>query len=70
MLSGLWRILVAARERADADLVLIDVGPNPGALNHAALVAAQKAVIPLAPDLYSLQDLRNLGPTLHRWRHE
>ena len=51
-----------------ADLVLIDVGPNLGALNRAALVAAEDVVIPLNPDLYSLQGLRNLGPTLRRWR--
>jgi hypothetical protein len=70
VLSGLWRILVAAAENAEAELVLIDVGPNLGALNRAALVAAQDVVIPLAPDLYSLQGLRNLGPTLRRWRRE
>ena len=40
VLSGMWRILLAARERVGADLVLIDVGPNLGALNRAALVAA------------------------------
>ena len=27
-------------------------------------------VIPLAPDLYSVQGLKNLGPTLRRWREE
>ena len=27
-------------------------------------------VIPLAPDLYSLQGLRNLGPTFRQWRRE
>lgn len=70
VLSGLWRILMEAGEHVEADLVLIDVGPNLGALNRAALVAAQDVVIPLAPDLYSLQGLRNLGPTLRRWRGE
>jgi cellulose biosynthesis protein BcsQ len=70
VLSGLWRILMAAAENAGAELVLIDVGPNLGALNRAVLVAAQEVVIPLAPDLYSLQGLRNLGPTLRRWRSE
>jgi chromosome partitioning protein len=34
------------------------------------LIAAEHVVIPLAPDLYSLQGLRNLGPALRRWRHE
>jgi cellulose biosynthesis protein BcsQ len=52
----------------EADLVLIDVGPNLGALNRAALVSAQHVIVPLAPDLYSLQGLKNLGPALRRWR--
>ena len=70
VLSGIWRILMAAGKEVGADLVLIDVGPNLGALNRAALVAARHVVIPLAPDLYSLQGLRNLGPTLRRWQSE
>lgn len=70
ILSGLWRIVGLAAEELDADLVLIDVGPNLGALNRATLVAAEEVIIPLAPDLYSLQGLRNLGPTLRRWREE
>lgn len=68
VLSALWcAIAEAARARA-ATLALIDVGPNLGALNRTALIAAQQVVIPLAPDLYSLQGLRNLGPTLRRWQ--
>ncbi|QOY91701.1 ParA family protein [Paludibaculum fermentans] len=51
-----------------AELVLIDVGPNLGAINRAALIASDRVCLPLAPDLYSLQGLRNLGPTLMRWR--
>lgn len=70
VLSGLWRILRLAARATEADMVLIDVGPNLGALNRAVLVAAETVVIPLAPDLYSLQGLRNLGPTLRRWREE
>ena len=50
--------------------MLLDVGPNLGALNRAALVAADHVVVPVAPDLYSLQGLRNLGPTLRQWRGE
>ena len=70
VISALWRILRAAADARDARLVLIDVGPNLGALNRAALVAASHVAVPLAPDLYSLQGLRNLGPTLRRWRTE
>jgi cellulose biosynthesis protein BcsQ len=51
-----------------ADLVLIDVGPNLGAINRSALIASDQVCLPLAPDLFSLQGLKNLGPTLNEWR--
>lgn len=68
ILSGLWRIVEKAVCKAEANLVLVDMGPNLGPLNRAALVAAESVVIPLAPDLYALQGLRTLGPTLQTWR--
>lgn len=52
----------------DTALALINVGPNLGAINRAALIAADFVVLPLAPDLFSLQGLKNLGPTLREWR--
>lgn len=70
VMSAFWRVLEAAASERDANLVLVDVGPNLGAINRAALIAAEHVVIPLAPDLYSLQGLKNLGPTLRRWRQE
>ena len=70
VLSALWRAMRMAAEAIEADLILVDVGPNLGALNRAALVTADHVVVPLAPDLYSIQGLRNLGPTLRRWRQE
>lgn len=68
VLSAFWRIIERAAHQREASLVLIDVGPNLGAINRAALLAAHHVVIPLVPDLYSLQGLKNLGPTLRRWR--
>ncbi len=68
--SAFYRVLRRAAANQQADIVLIDVGPNLGALNRAALIAAEHVVIPLASDLFSLQGLRNLGPTLRRWREE
>ena len=53
-----------------ADLVLVDVGPNLTALNRAVMTAADHIVVPVAPDLSSLQGLRNLGPVLRLWRCE
>lgn len=66
--TAFHRMAASAAERLGAPLVLIDVGPSLGAINRAALVAADHVVIPLAADLFSLQGLRNLGPTLGRWR--
>ncbi|MEI6819337.1 MAG: AAA family ATPase [Verrucomicrobiota bacterium] len=55
-----------ARDRAE--IILIDVGPNLGAINRSALIASDHVCLPLAPDLFSLQGLKNLGPTLREWR--
>lgn len=70
VLSALARILRQGATEIDAQVILVDVGPNLGAFNRAALVTADSVVVPLAPDLYSLQGLRNLGPTLRRWQLE
>ena len=70
VLSALSRVLRLAAEQTAARLVLVDVGPNLGAFNRAVLVAADDVVVPLVPDVYSLQGLCNLGPTLRRWRDE
>ncbi|MBI5516060.1 MAG: AAA family ATPase [Deltaproteobacteria bacterium] len=64
------RILREAGEREGAQVSLIDVGPNLGAINRAALVAADFVLIPLVPDLFSLRALTNLGPALRRWRED
>lgn len=60
--------LIQSGAGSTAELVLIDVGPNLGAINRAALIASDQVCVPLAPDLFSLQGLKNLGPTLRDWR--
>ncbi|MFC7648602.1 ParA family protein [Streptosporangium lutulentum] len=66
--TAFYRIIDDAARRINADIVLIDVGPNLGAINRAALLAADSVLMPLAADLFSLRGLRNLGPTLRAWR--
>ena len=73
VISALWRILQngAADNQADdnqADIVLVDVGPNLGALNRAVLVATDYVIVPLGADMLSFQGLRNLGAALQAWR--
>ncbi|MET8541086.1 AAA family ATPase [Kitasatospora sp. NPDC004799] len=66
--TAFYRIIMQAAQAVEADLVLIDVGPNLGAINRAALLAADTVLMPLAADLFSLKGLLNLGPTLRDWR--
>ena len=70
VLSAFYRVLCMASRAQHSDVVLVDVGPNLGAINRAAMIASDWVVTPLAPDLFSIQGLRNLGPTLQTWRSQ
>ncbi|MCS5694386.1 AAA family ATPase [Cyanobium sp. FGCU-6] len=70
VITAFWRMLEMGASQQNADVVLIDVAPSLGALNRSALISASHVVIPLVPDLYSIQGLKNLGPTLKAWREE
>ncbi|MCP4218090.1 MAG: ParA family protein [bacterium] len=69
-MTAFYRIMHHAAESNKIDVLLIDVGPNIGAINRAALIAAEHIIMPLAPGLFSLQGLKNLGPVLLDWRKE
>ncbi len=68
--TAFHRILTEAGKKFDATICLIDVGPNLGAINRASLVAADFVIIPIAPDLFSIRGLANVGPTMQRWRRD
>jgi cellulose biosynthesis protein BcsQ len=68
--SAFYRIIQDAGRRCQGDIALIDVGPTFGALNRAALIAADYVVIPVAPDLFSVRGLENVGKRLKSWRIE
>lgn len=68
VITAFFRIIEAAVTTFPVELVLIDVGPNLGSINRSALISADQVVVPLGPDLFSLQGLKNLGPTLREWR--
>ena len=70
ILSAFWQIMQTGAKKMEASIILVDVGPNLGALNRSALIATDHVVVPLGADLFSLQGLHNLGPTLARWRQE
>jgi cellulose biosynthesis protein BcsQ len=68
--TAIYRAVRAAAADLDAEVILIDVGPNLGALNRTAMIAADVVVVPVAPDLFSVQGLENVGPRLRSWREE
>ena len=68
MTTAFWQVVQEGAARSGADIVLVDVGPSLGAINRSALIATDFVAVPLAADLFSRQGLRNLGPTLRRWR--
>ena len=70
VMSAFWRIMQEAATDHKADVMLMDLGPNLGAINRSALIAADYVVVPLSPDIFSLQGLHNLGPALRRWRED
>ena len=70
ILTAFSTIMQNGAKQMDASIILADVGPNLGAINRSALIATDYVVVPLGADLFSLQGLRNLGPTLHEWRTE
>ena len=61
-------IINDAAKRFNAEYVLIDVGPNLGAINRAVLLSSNYMIMPVASDLFSLQGIKNIGTTLHTWK--
>jgi chromosome partitioning protein len=68
--SALHRLFAATADATDADYALIDLGPNVGALNRSALIAAHGVVIPLAPDLFSVMALPSVGNSMRDWQRQ
>jgi cellulose biosynthesis protein BcsQ len=69
ILSAFWQVLQLGSTKVNADIILVDIGPNLGAINRSVLIATDFVAIPLGADLFSLQGLKNLGPTLRSWKN-
>lgn len=70
VLTAFWQVMQMGAARMQADMILVDVGPNLGAINRSALIATDYVIVPVAADMFSLQGLRNLVPTMREWREE
>lgn len=53
--------------RLRADVVLIDLGPNLGAINRAALITVDSVIFPLTPDRLAVFGLEYMGQVLKEW---
>ncbi|MFN4145679.1 MAG: ParA family protein [Runella sp.] len=70
-ITSLFKIIIDdAASRFDAEIVLIDVGPNLGAINRAVVITSDYLIMPVASDLFSLQGIKNIGKTLQHWKDQ
>ncbi len=68
ILSSIGELLRTAAAMIDADIILVDIGPNLGAINRSVLIASDFVAIPLASDASALQSLESIGPTMRNWK--
>lgn len=68
--SAFNTIINDAAKRFNAKVVLIDVGPNLGAINRSVTISSDYIIMPVASDLFSLQGIKNLGTTLYTWEKQ
>jgi len=68
--SAIYRTILKAANTVSAQVILIDLGPNLGALNRAVLGGSDYIIVPVAPDLFSIRGAENLGNKLAKWRSE
>lgn len=68
--SAIHRYIRWAAEKVSAHIVLVDLGPNLGALNRAVLASSDYFIVPMAPDLFSVRGTENLASKLKSWHAE
>lgn len=68
--SAIFRYVRSIAESRAIDVVLIDMGPNLGALNRSVLAGSDYFMTPVAPDLFSIQGTENLGNKLVTWKRQ
>jgi chromosome partitioning protein len=68
--SAIFRIVLQSIEKTNAEIVLLDLGPNLGAINRAVLAGSDYIIAPLSPDLFSIRGTENLGNKLVAWRKD
>ena len=67
---AIYRYIKFAAQKCGAAIVLIDLGPNLGALNRNVLGGCNYFITPLAPDLFSIKGTENLGNKFVVWHSQ
>lgn len=65
-----YRYIKYAASSCNAQTVLVDLGPNLGALNRTVLGGCDYFITPLSPDLFSIKGTQNLGNKFVIWHDE
>lgn len=65
--SAMFRLIRDLGQAISADVAMVDLGPNVGALNRSIMISSDGFVVPLSPDLFSLQALPSVGNSTARW---
>jgi cellulose biosynthesis protein BcsQ len=68
--SVFHRVLQMAGQSHEADVMLVDLGPNLSAINRAAMIAADLVIVPILPTIFAVQALQDFGAIWRRWREE
>ncbi len=69
-LLGFRQLLDMAAEKFEADLILVDLGPQLSSMNRAILLHCTHMVVPLTANFLTIRTLELLGATLQRWQEE
>ena len=67
---AIYRYIKYAAKECNAQIALIDLGPNLGALNRSVLGGCDYFITPLSPDLFSIKGTQNLGNKFVYWHDE
>lgn len=65
--SAIYRLFKTFALENNIDYILIDIGPNLGALNRSVLLGCDNFFIPMVPDMFSLRGSQNIGRVFASW---
>ncbi|MEK7274321.1 MAG: ParA family protein [Candidatus Desantisbacteria bacterium] len=66
--TAFYRIMLSGAEKCGAEIILVDVGPNLGAINRAAILSMDYLVSPITIDLFSMQGTQCGGAYVRSWQ--